>query len=609
MMEDSTRKAPSAETSKTFWSRLKEFLNWNKLQVRLTLLIVIIVVPFSLLPFLYVSSWTRDLSTESAAQYLEQSNESLYNSASRWMDMNLNALQQMVSLSDIQSMEAAAQVPILDLMATTYPHMYLVSTTDLTGVNVARSDDEELTDYSDRSWFQEAVAGEPVAFQTLIGRTSGEPTLVAAMPIHDAADTIVGVGMFAADLTVIADEIGATRVGETGFAYLVNESGLVLAHPDSSLSQELVDYSAYYPVSRVLDGYNGWLEFTDDSGTEWQGYVRQLDQGWGLVVQQETAEIFQSFTSFQNLSRVARILVLGGIVILIWYATGRTLRPVGAMTEIAAAVSQGDFSHTVPYEGDDELGKLARAFNLMVRQINDFVGRLEDRVAVRTRTLQTSTELGRRLSTLLDSDQLVSAVVDQIQKELHYYYVQLYLLDDSGENLTVAGGTGEAGQVLYAKKHQVPVGKGLVGHAAAGNRHILVNDVARIGTWLSNPLLPDTQAELAVPIAAGDTVLGVLDVQQDRKDVFTDDDVALLESVASSVAIAIQNSRLYEQARTQAEHEAQLNRINQQLLGATNMERMLQVAARELGESLGARRTTVQLSRFAKQNGRNQEKS
>jgi putative methionine-R-sulfoxide reductase with GAF domain len=211
------------------------------------------------------------------------------------------------------------------------------------------------------------------------------------------------------------------------------------------------------------------------------------------------------------------------------------------------------------------------------------------------------------LATILEPKQLISAVVNQIQQEFHYYYVQLYLLDESGENLVVAGGTGEAGQVLHAQKHRIPVGKGLVGEAAANNRHVLVDDVALIGTWLSNPLLPDTQAELAVPIAASNTVLGVLDVQQDRKNAFTEEDVALLQSVAASVAIALQNARLYEQAQTQAEYEAQLNKMNQQLVGVTNMDQMLQVAAQQLGELSGVRRATVQLSR--RQNGRMQEKS
>jgi HAMP domain-containing protein len=535
---------------------------------------------------------------------MEQNNQALYNSVSRWMNMNLNALQQMVSVPGIRTMQAAEQKPILDSMAVTYPHMYLVSTTNLAGVNIARSDDAELTDYSDRLWFQGAASGEQFAFQTLIGRTSGEPALVAATPIRDESGTVIGVGMFAADLTIIAEEVNATHLGETGFAYLVNENGLVLAHPDTSLSQELVDYSSYYPVARALEGYRGFVEFTDDSGTEWQGYVRQLGQGWGLVVQQETSEVLQSFNSFQRLSLYARILALAAILVLVWFVTGRTLRPIAAMTEVATAVSQGDFSQTVPFESDDELGILARAFNLMVKQINDFFAELEDRISVRTQALQTSTEVSRRLSTLLDQEQLVAEMVHQVQRAFDYYHVHIYLLDEETQDLAMAGGTGEAGRALLSKGHRLAWGKGLVGRCAANNEVVLISNVAEAENWLPNPYLPDTKTELAVPIAIGEQVLGVLDVQDVEVGKLDEEDVHLLQSVSNQVAVALRNARLYETVQKRADHEAVVNQINQQLLSAPTMERVLEIAAQGLGKYLGVRRATIQLSRVANSNGR-----
>lgn len=584
-------------------------IRFNKLQTRLTILVLAVVIPLSVLPFIYVSRWTRDLSTESAQDYLEQNNQALYNSVSRWMDMNLNALQQMVSVPSIRTMQAVEQEPILDSMAATYPHMYLISTTDLAGVNIARSDDAELTDYSDRLWFQGAAAGEPFAFQTLIGRTSGEPALVAATPIRNESGSIIGVGMFAADLTIIADEVNATQLGETGFAYLVNENGLVLAHPDASLSQELVDYSSYYPVARALEGYSGFVEFTDDAGTEWQGYVRELGQGWGLVVQQETAEVLQSYNNFQRLSLFARGLALVAILGLVWFVTGRTLRPIAAMTEVATAVSKGDFSQTVPLEGDDELGVLARAFNLMVKQINDFFADLEDRIAVRTRALQTSTEVSRRLSTLLDQEHLVAEVVNQVQRAFDYYHVHIYLLDEETQDLVMVGGTGEAGRALLGKGHRLASGKGLVGRCAARNEVVLISNVAEAENWLPNPYLPDTKTELAVPIAIGEQVLGVLDVQDVKVGKLDEEDVQLLQSVSNQVAVALRNARLYATVQKRADHEAVVNQINQQILSAPTMERVLEIAAQELGQYLGVQRATVQLSRTTNGNGRMQEKA
>ncbi|MAT95689.1 MAG: hypothetical protein CL608_00865 [Anaerolineaceae bacterium] len=222
----------------------------------------------------------------------------------------------------------------------------------------------------------------------------------------------------------------------------------------------------------------------------------------------------------------------------------------------------------------------------------------------RAQVIEASYEINTKLATILEPQQLINEVINQIQALFNYNYVQLYLKDDSGENLVVAGGTGEAGQLLFSRKHQIPVGKGLVGQAAATNTYVLVDDVSQIGTWISNPLLPNTKSELAVPIAVGDTVLGVLDVQHDEEHALGEEDVALLQSVSSAVAIALQNARLYRQTQKRADQESVVNRINQQLLNAPSVERVLEIAAQELGQYLGVRRATVQLSRAAKENGR-----
>jgi rsbT co-antagonist protein RsbR len=72
----------------------------------------------------------------------------------------------------------------------------------------------------------------------------------------------------------------------------------------------------------------------------------------------------------------------------------------------------------------------------------------------------------------------------------------------------------------------------------------LVPDVTKQANWLANPLLPDTRSELAVPIKMGDSVLGVLDVQSDQLDRFTDQDRDLLLGLCGQIAVAIQNTRI-----------------------------------------------------------------
>ena len=115
--------------------------------------------------------------------------------------------------------------------------------------------------------------------------------------------------------------------------------------------------------------------------------------------------------------------------------------------------------------------------------------------------------------------------------------------------------------------------------------------------WLPNPLLPDTKAETAVPISVGERVLGVLDVQQNKVNGLTQDDVELLVSITNQIAIALQNAEFLESTQTQAKQEALSNEINLKIQSATTVEQAMQIAIRELGRALDAPKTRIKLKR------------
>ena len=135
---------------------------------------------------------------------------------------------------------------------------------------------------------------------------------------------------------------------------------------------------------------------------------------------------------------------------------------------------------------------------------------------------------------------------------------------------------------------------------------MLIPDVSQAEGWLPNPLLPDTKAEVAVPIAIGDDVLGVLDVQQNITGGLSENDANLIQSIANQVAVAVQNAQAYQHTQRQAVREAQITAINQRIQSAATIDDVLQIAISELGQVLDSQQASVELRVGAQpDNGRN----
>lgn len=276
-------------------------------------------------------------------------------------------------------------------------------------------------------------------------------------------------------------------------------------------------------------------------------------------------------------------------------------QPIAQLTFATRQLAAGTLTSRVMVTGTDETSQLGSAFNAMAQSLQE----TQQEVDRRTRALEASTEVTRRLSTILDEEELVRAVVTELQAAFNYYHAHIYVFDDAQENLLMRGGTGEAGQILLERGHKIPRGRGLVGRAADTKAPVLVSNTAQDAGWLPNPLLPETRSELAVPILLGETALGVIDVQQNRVDGLKALDVELIQSVAGQVAIALQNARSFALTRRQAEQDAFVNTLGQKIQQAARIEDILQIAVQELGQTLKARRAKINIGLKLEGNGSN----
>ena len=168
--------------------------------------------------------------------------------------------------------------------------------------------------------------------------------------------------------------------------------------------------------------------------------------------------------------------------------------------------------------------------------------RLYSRVVRQAGTLALLNEISRELTSILNLDQLLKRVGDLLLKLIDYQMFSILLLDETRQKLAHRFSVRFKESIQL--KHDIPLGQGLVGTAAAQKKVVLAADVTRDPRYIK--LNPETRSELCVPLIYKDQVIGVLDLEHTRRGYFTEDHVRTMNTLAAQIAIAIENARLYE---------------------------------------------------------------
>src|ERR1700684_3630973 len=173
--------------------------------------------------------------------------------------------------------------------------------------------------------------------------------------------------------------------------------------------------------------------------------------------------------------------------------------------------------------------------------------RLHTRITRQARTLLLLNEIARELSSILNLDELLKRVAELLNRLIDYQMFSILLLDQSGQKLQHR--FAQRFEERLHLKHDIPLGRGVVGYAAQAKEAVLVPDVATSPIYIVGN--PETRSELAVPLIYQEKVIGVLDLEHTRRGYFTDDHKRTLTTLAAQLAIAIENARLYEEIERQ----------------------------------------------------------
>ncbi len=160
-------------------------------------------------------------------------------------------------------------------------------------------------------------------------------------------------------------------------------------------------------------------------------------------------------------------------------------------------------------------------------------------------------EVGRQITSILDIDELLREITRLVAHAFDYYIVHIGLIEDGG--LVFRGRA--AGDRPHPYDFIAPVrlelgSQGITTWVAShGGEPLMVPDVTEDSRYLNVQGMPEIRSELALPVRGRGELIGVLDIESDKLNAFDEDDIAILQSLANQAGIAIQNAKLYEQAR------------------------------------------------------------
>ncbi len=256
--------------------------------------------------------------------------------------------------------------------------------------------------------------------------------------------------------------------------------------------------------------------------------------------------------------------------------------PLIASDEVFGAILVGnhkDFS----YSSQDETLMMSIASILASTLDNR---QLFQQIQRRSVQLETSAEVSRIASTILDPDELLPEVVELIKTGFNLYYAGIFLVDHDGEVTgepnqwaVLRAGSGVPGQQMLAAGHKLSIGgTSMIGTAVATSQAQISHNVGAASRFFRNPYLPETRSEMALPLISRGQVLGALTIQSEWESAFSQEDITSLQTMTDQLANAIENARLFEQAEIRAEELTVLNEMARAYTQTLDIDRIVEAS-------------------------------
>ena len=334
--------------------------------------------------------------------------------------------------------------------------------------------------------------------------------------------------------------IGRAGLGETGETYLVGSNHRLLTdlrRPGYSIPNAYVRTSgADAAVDRNERGFATYRGYASERVVGVYRWIPRLkvallaEQGEGEALRATRLALWTT----GGIAGLATVLaILAGILLI-----HGIVRPLSELEATAGRIADGELDLDARVVREDEIGSLAHSFNRMTGRLRDLVHSLEKR----SDHLRAINEAGRQISSILDLDELLPHVARSLLRTFDYDRVRILLLGEDGSGRLFSCSRDSTEETCEVELEEL-------GHLPA-----LVSVAQSAEPLLRSPGTGDGQAqegtsEVAVPIRVGESLAGVLDITSGSSHALDEQDLSTAKTLADQLAIAVENSRLYQNAR------------------------------------------------------------
>ena len=416
----------------------------------------------------------------------------------------------------------------------------------------------------------EDFSGTPAVLGAKSGRTyfspvrfhnDSEPYMTIGVP---SGNVPVEVTVAEVALRAIWDVISQIRIGRSGYAYVVDSRGHLIAHPDVSLVLQMRDLSALAHVRAAREAHSASsseeaLAMVTAGLDGKQGLVTHAaiaSLGWLVFVEQPIAEVFAPLQAaiLWGVVILAVGLVLSVLASVVLAA--RMVAPIRLLQAGAARVGKGELDHRIDIQTGDELEALANEFNSAAARLQDSHHNLEQKVEARTQELARSVAelkalgaVGQAVSSTLNMQTVLETIVTNAVRLSGANAGTIYEFDDAAEVFVPRANYGMSEDMIEAiRAAHLRLGEGSVGQAAVQRSVVQIPDLTDAPTDRVDTLARSGfRARMAVPLLREDRVIGGLVVRRREPGEFPASIVELLQTFAAQSVLAIENARLFQE--------------------------------------------------------------